>query len=218
MLDAALVDTALTAFTTFFVIIDPVGVVPLFMALTTGMDPAHRKRVAIKSVLIASGILLVFTVLGQPILKYLGISLPAFRIAGGLLLLLLAIDMVVVKHSGLRTTTTDEEEEATHRPDVTVFPLAIPLIAGPGAIASVILLQSQHTGSLAEQGVIGGVMIGVLTLVLIGFLASERIMKILGLTGINVITRVFGIILCALAVSNIVEGLRQSFPILGGAS
>jgi multiple antibiotic resistance protein len=211
-----MLDTALTAFTTFFVIIDPVGVVPLFMALTTGMDPTHRKKVAIKAVLIATGILLVFTVLGQPILKYLGISLPAFRIAGGLLLLLLAIDMVVVKHSGLRTTTTDEEEEATHRPDVTVFPLAIPLIAGPGAIASVILLQSQHSGSLAERGIIGAVMIGVLALVLIGFLASERIMKILGLTGINVITRVFGIILCALAVSNIVEGLRQSFPILGG--
>ncbi|MBL8629732.1 MAG: MarC family protein [Rhodospirillaceae bacterium] len=217
MLTTALLDTALTAFTTFFVIIDPVGVVPLFMALTTGMDPAHRKKVAIKSVLIATAILLVFTVLGQPILKYLGISLPAFRIAGGLLLLLLAIDMVVVKHSGLRTTTTDEEEEATHRPDVTVFPLAIPLIAGPGAIASVILLQSQHTGSLMAQAVIGVVMIGVLLMVMIGFLASERIMKILGLTGINVITRVFGIILCALAVSNIVEGLRQSFPVLSGS-
>ncbi len=213
-----MLDTALTAFTTFFVIIDPVGVVPLFMALTAGMDPAHRKKVAVKAVLIATCILLAFTVLGQPMLKYLGISLAAFRIAGGLLLLLLAIDMVVVKHSGLRTTTTDEEEEATHRPDVTVFPLAIPLIAGPGAIASVILMQSQHTGSLIEQGIIAGVMIGVLLMVLIGFLSSERIMKILGLTGINVITRVFGIILCALAISNIVEGLRQSFPILAGPS
>jgi multiple antibiotic resistance protein len=213
-----MLDTALTAFTTFFVIIDPVGVVPLFMALTAGMESTYRKKVAVKAVLIATGILLAFTVLGQPILKYLDISLAAFRIAGGLLLLLLAIDMVVVKHSGLRTTTDAEEEEATHRPDVTVFPLAIPLIAGPGAIASVILLQSQHTGNLIEQGIIAGVMIGVLAMVLIGFLASERIMKILGLTGINVITRVFGIILCALAVSNIVEGLRQSFPILSGTN
>lgn len=211
-----MLDIALTAFTTFFVIIDPVGVVPLFMALTTGMDPKQQRHTAIKSVLIATGILLVFTVLGQPILKYLGISLAAFRIAGGLLLLLLAVEMVVVKSSGLRSTTPSEDEEATHRPDVTVFPLAIPLIAGPGAIASVILLQSQYTGRYIEQGIIAGVMIGVLAMVLVGFLACDRIMKILGVTGINVITRVFGIILCALAVSNIIEGLRQSFPVLAG--
>lgn len=211
-----MLDIALTAFTTFFVIIDPIGVVPLFMALTTGFDPQHRKRVAIRAVLIATAILLTFTLAGQPLLKYLGISLGAFRIAGGLLLLLLAIDMVVVKHSGLRTTTTQEEEEASHRPDVTVFPLAIPLIAGPGAIASVILLQSELAGDWAARGVVAGVMVGVLLMTLAGFLASDRIMKILGVTGVNVITRVFGIILCALAVSNIVEGLRQSFPALAG--
>lgn len=211
-----MLDIALTAFTTFFVIIDPVGVVPLFMALTTGQDPAHRRRTAVRSVLIATGILLTFTLVGQPFLHYLGISLAAFRIAGGLLLLLVSIDMVVVKGSGIRTTTPKEEEEATHSADVTVFPLAIPLIAGPGAIASVILLQSEHAGNLAAQGVVAGVMIGVLAMVLVGFLASGRIMRILGVTGINVLTRVLGIVLCALAVSNIIEGLRQSFPALAG--
>jgi multiple antibiotic resistance protein len=209
-----MLDVALTAFATFFVIIDPVGVVPLFLALTPGMDPAQRRRTAIRSVLIATGILLTFTVVGQPILKYLGITLPAFRIAGGLLLLLLAIDMVVVKSSGLRTTTPKEEEEASHSADVTVFPLAIPLIAGPGAITAVILQQSEQAGNLVHQGIIAAVMIGVLGMVLAGFLASERIMKLLGVTGVNVITRVFGIVLAALAVSNMVEGLRASFPAL----
>lgn len=213
---SGMLDTALTAFTTFFVIIDPIGVVPLFMALTTGYAPDQRKRVAIRAVLIATGILLTFTLAGAPLLKYLGIPLAAFRIAGGLLLLLLAVDMVVVKHSGLRTTTDQEEEEATHRPDVTVFPLAIPLVAGPGAIASVILMQSAHAGNWMERVIVAAVMVGVLGMTLAGFLASERIMRILGVTGVNVITRVFGIILCALAVSNIVEGLRQSFPALAG--
>ena len=211
-----MLDVALTAFATFFVIIDPVGVVPLFMSLTPGMDALQRRRIAVRAVIIATCILLVFTLLGQPILKYLGISLPAFRIAGGLLLLLLAIDMVVVKSSGLRSTTPKEEEEASHSPDITVFPLAIPLIAGPGSITSVILLHSQHSGDVVSQAISAGVMIGVLIMLLFGLLASGQIMKILGVTGVNVITRVFGIILSALAVSNIVEGIRGSFPALAG--
>lgn len=210
-----MLDIVLTAFTTFFVIIDPIGVVPLFVALTPGYDPTHRRRIAIRGIAIATAILLVFTVLGEPVLKYLGVSLGAFRIAGGLLLLLLAIDMVVVKNTGLRTTTPKEEEEASHRPDVTVFPLAIPLIAGPGAITSVILLQSQHAEDIVARVAIAGVMIGVLAMTLVGFIASGPIMKALGVTGVNVITRVFGIILAAIAVSNIVEGLRASFPALG---
>jgi multiple antibiotic resistance protein len=210
-----MLDVALTAFATFFVIIDPIGVVPLFVALTPGMDAAQRRRTAVKAVIIATGILLTFTVLGQPILHYLGISLPAFRIAGGLLLLLLAVDMVVVKSSGIRTTTPKEEEEATHRPDVTVFPLAIPLIAGPGAITATILQQSQHAGHLVNQLLVAGVLIGVLAMLMVGLLSAGLIMRLLGVTGVNVITRVFGIILTAVAVSNIVEGIRASFPALG---
>ncbi len=211
-----MLDVALTAFATFFVVIDPIGVVPLFMSLTPHLDAAQRRRTAIRAVIIATLILLTFTVLGQPILKYLGISLPAFRIAGGLLLLLLAVDMVVVKSSGIRSTTPKEDEESSHRPDVTVFPLAIPLIAGPGAITAVILQQSQHAGHLMDQLVVAGVMIGVLAMLMIGLLSSGQIMKLLGVTGVNVITRVFGIILTAVAVSNIVEGIRGSFPALAG--
>ena len=210
-------DIALTAFANFFVVIDPIGVVPFFLSLTAGFDSDGRRRTALKSVCIAAIILLVFTVAGQPLLHYLGVTLGAFRIASGALLFLLAIDMVVAKEGGIRATTPKEEEEATHRrPDVAVFPLAIPLIAGPGAIASVILQQSQHSGDMLAQAVTAAVMVGVLAITGAGFLMAGPIMTLLGVTGINVLTRVLGIVLAALAVSNIVEGLRASFPALGG--
>jgi multiple antibiotic resistance protein len=209
-------DIALTAFANFIVILDPIGVVPFFITLTVGFTPAERRLTALKSVAIATVILLIFTVIGRPLLHYLGITLAAFRVAGGLLLFLLAIDMVLVKGSGIRSTTPKEDEEATHRrPDVATFPLAIPLIAGPGAIASVILLQGQRTGDPTAQIVTAGVMVGVLMLTALSFMTATRIMNVLGLTGINVMTRVLGIILAALAVNNVIEGVRASFPALG---
>lgn len=211
-----MLDLALAAFVNFIVIIDPIGVVPFFISHTAHLDPAARRATALKSVAIAAIVLLVFTIIGQPLLHYLGVSVAAFRIAGGVLLLLLAIDMVLVKESGIRATTQKEEEEAIHRPDIAVFPLAVPLIAGPGAIASVILLQSQNADSLARQAVVAGVMLVVLLLAGLSFLIASRIMKVLGVTGINVMTRVLGIILAALAVSNILEGLKATFPVLGG--
>ena len=211
-----MLDTALTAFATFFVIIDPIGTVPLFVGLTPTLNPVERRKTAIRAVGIAALILLTFTVAGRPLLHYLGVSLPAFRIAGGALLFLLAVDMVVAKASGIRSPTPKEEADAAHRADVSVFPLAIPLIAGPGAITSVILLQDSHAGHLLDQAIVAAVMIGVLTLVLSGFLSATQIMRLLGVTGVNVITRVFGIVLSAIAVNNIVEGLRASFPGLVG--
>jgi len=211
-----MLEVALTAFANFLVTIDPIGVVPFFIALTAHLGPAARRRVAIKSVVIAALILLVFTVIGQPVLHYLGVTLPAFRIAGGALLFLLAVDMVVAKEGGIRAPTPKEDEDLAHRPDVAVFPLAIPLLAGPGAIASTILLQAQHTGDFAAQLVITGVMIGVLVLSAISFFLAAPIMSLLGLTGVNVLSRVLGIILAAIAVNNIIEGLRTSFPALGG--
>lgn len=212
-----MMDLALAAFVNFIVIIDPIGVVPFFMGHTAHLDAAARRATALKSVTIAACVLLLFTVIGQPLLHYLGVSVAAFRIAGGVLLLLLAIDMVLVKESGIRATTQKEDEEANHRPDIAVFPLAVPLIAGPGAIASVILLQSQNAGSLLNQAIVAGVMLAVLLLTGLSFLVASPIMRILGVTGINVMTRVLGIILAALAVSNILEGLRASFPVLGGS-
>ena len=211
-----MIDTALTAFANFFVVIDPIGLVPFFLSLTAGMDPEERRRTAFKSVGIAMAILLVFTVVGQPLLRYLGVTLGSFRMASGALLFLLAIDMVVVKENGIRTTTAKEEEEASmRRSEVAVFPLAIPLIAGPGAIAATILLETQNTGHPVAQAATAAVMIAVLLLVGVGFLVATPIMSVLGVTGVNVLTRVLGIVLAALAVNNIVEGLRASFPILG---
>lgn len=211
-----MIDLAIAAFVKFIVIIDPVGVVPFFMSHTAHLDAAGRRATALKSITIAGIILLIFTLIGEPLLHYLGVSVAAFRIAGGVLLLLLAVDMVLVKESGIRATTQKEEEEATHRPDVAVFPLAVPLIAGPGAITSVIMQQAQNADSLVARGVVVAVMIVVLLITGLAFLLSGRIMKILGVTGINVMTRVLGIILAALAVSNILEGFRASFPALGG--
>lgn len=208
-----MVELALTAFANFFITIDPIGVVPFYVALTAGFTRAARRAVALKSVAIAAVILLIFTLIGQPLLHYLGISLPAFRVAGGALLFLLAVDMVVAKSSGIRAPTPSEEKDAANRsPDVAVFPLAIPLISGPGAIASTILLQAQSAGDPGAQALTAAVMLGVLALVAVCFFLAEPIMGVLGLTGVNVMTRVLGIVLAALAVNNIIEGLRASFP------
>lgn len=209
-------ELALAAFANFFVTIDPIGVVPFFIALTAGFSRAQRRAAALKSVMIAAAILLVFTLIGQPLLHYLGIALPAFRIAGGALLFLLAVDMVVAREGGIRAPTRKEEEDAAHRqPDVAVFPLAIPLIAGPGAIASTILLQAQSAGDPRAQILTAAIMVRVLALVAVCFFAADSIMALLGLTGVNVLSRVLGIVLAALAVNNIIEGLRVSFPSLG---
>lgn len=213
-----MLEVALAAFANFLITIDPVGVVPFFIALTAGLSPERRRAVALKSVSIAAGILLLFTLVGQPVLYYLGVTLPAFRIAGGILLMLLAIDMVVAREGGIRALTPREEKDVAHRsphPDVAVFPLAIPLIAGPGAIASTILLQSQHVGDYAAQALSAGVMLGVPLLTALAFFMCETIMRLLGLTGVAVLSRVLGIVLAALAANNIIEGLRASFPVLG---
>ena len=213
----AMDELALAAFANFFITIDPIGVVPFYVALTVGLDASARRRLALKSVSIAAIILLVFTLIGQPLLHYLGITLAAFRVAGGALLFLLAVDMVVAKESGIRAPTPREEEDAAlRRADVAVFPLAIPLIAGPGAIASTILLQAQTAGDPAAQFLAAAIMIAVLALVAGCFLLAEPIMRALGLTGVHVLSRVLGIVLAALAVNNIIEGLRASFPRLGG--
>src|ERR1700736_7040575 len=134
---------AATVFITFLVIIDPVGTVPLFAALTQRQSKELRRRTATRSISVAAITLLVIALVGQIVLGFLGIGLPAFRIAGGLLLLLLSIDMVFARQSGIRSTTAAETEEAEDSTDVAVFPLAVPLIAGPGAMTSIILLMGQ---------------------------------------------------------------------------
>ncbi len=146
-------ETLIAAFVTFFVVVDPVGVAPMFAALTPDNTAEERRLIALKGTAIGGGVLLFFALVGEPFLGALGIGLPAFRIAGGILLLLLAIDMVMARSSGLRATTPGEGDESGRRTDVSVFPLATPLIAGPGALTSVVLLMG---AALAVQFMIDG--------------------------------------------------------------
>ena len=207
---------AATVFITFLVIIDPVGTVPLFAALTQRQSKELRRRTATRSISVAAITLLVIALVGQIVLRFLGIGLPAFRIAGGLLLLLLSIDMVFARQSGIRSTTAAETEEAEDSTDVAVFPLAVPLIAGPGAMTSIILLMGQTRGDFILQAIVVALMLSVLGLCLVAFLFAVRVIERLGVTGINVVGRVFGVVLAALAVQYIIDGVADFLANLPG--
>ena len=201
---------AAVAFATFFATIGPVDVAVMFAALTSKATPEHRLNMAIKGSVIAAGILLVFALFGEWLLASLGISLAALRAAGGILLLLIGIDMVFARSSGLVSTTDDESAEALLKSDISVFPLATPLIAGPGAMGAAILLVADVEGDIALQAVVIGTMLGVVLLTFILILAATQVQKLLGVTGLHVITRVFGVLLCALAVQFIFDGVANS--------
>lgn len=205
-------ETLIQAFVALFVTLDPIGQVPIFGALTHGDSRRAQRRTAARGVALAALVLYAFAFGGTAILDWLGVGLPAFRIAGGILLLLLAVDMLFARHSGLRATTASEEQEAEERPDISVFPLAIPLIAGPGAMTTVVLMMGRSSG---DPWAIAGVLavLGlVLGLVLLALLLAGPINALLGITGANVITRVLGIVLAALAVQFVLDGLRTAFP------
>lgn len=206
-----MLELATTAFVTLFVIFDPPGNVPVFLSITPHAKPDERRRIALRATLIAAVVLTVFGIAGEQFMKALGISLPAFRIAGGILLLLLSIEMVFARHSGLRTTTAGEEEEATHRPDVAVFPLAVPLIAGPGALASMLLLMAQAGGTAWGRIAVVAAMLAALGFAFALLVVGARVLERVGVTGINVLTRIFGVVLSALAVQFIIDGAREAF-------
>jgi len=198
------------AFVVFFVVLDPLGMVPIFWALTHRGTPAYRRRMAVWGVGLAAGILLLFAFGGHAFLGFMGIGVPAFRIAGGILLFLLSIDMIFARQSGLRSTTDREQAEAEHRADISVFPLAFPLIAGPGAMTTVLLFAGQP-GEWAFLFTMG-VMVVVLGLLLLALLASGYLMGVFGETGANVFSRILGLVLAALSVQYVVDGIRASFP------
>lgn len=198
------------AFLTLVVVVDPVGVAALFAALTFADSDAQRRRTALKGTALASAILVLFTLAGGPLLHALGISVPAFRIAGGVLLLLLSIDMVLARDSGLRSTTLRENEEAATRQDISVFPIAIPLIAGPGALASMLLLSGQGPGGATSVAAVLAVLLVVMALTLVALLTASRLMRVIGVTGAGVISRVLGILLAALAVQFVLDGVRAA--------
>ena len=198
------------AFLTLFVVIDPIAVAPLFMALTTGMDPARRRSAAIRAILVATAVLTVFGLFGEALLTYAGISLDAFRISGGMLLFLIAVEMLFEKRTPRRRNQVQaaQEDHPSDHPedDPAVFPIAVPLVAGPGAMATMVLLASQQGGWgwLLE---IHLVLLAVLAITLAFFLAAPVVDRAIGKSGINVLTRLFGILLAALAVQIVLDGL-----------
>lgn len=202
-------DHLFNTFVVLFIVIDPIGIAAVFMVLLRGADRAYQRSTAIKSTALATAILLVFFFIGDELLRVLGIDIAAFRIAGGILLFLLSIDMVFARQSGLRSTTAREQEEAQQRQDVSVFPLAFPLISGPGAMTTVLLMASASaTQPIATFVGTLLVLLLVLAMTLVSLLLAPSIMYRLGETGANVISRLFGLILAALAVQYIVDGVK----------
>ena len=193
-----------TASATLFVVIDPIGLAPVFVALTQGMAPKKRKAIALRACVIAFVILSLFGLMGESVLSFAGISMPAFQIAGGILLFITAFEMLF-ELRGKRRSDKGEESEEDDR-DPSVFPLSIPLIAGPGAITSMILLTNEVQNNIWQlTGVFCAMFIVVFT-VMVLFMMAALIEKILGKTGILVVSRVLGMLLAALAVQFILNG------------
>ena len=199
----------LTAFAVLFVMIDPIGLTPLFAALTVGVDQKRRIGIALRAILVAAVILMLFGLAGDALLKSVGISLPAFRISGGIMLFLLAVDMLFEKRTERREKSAEEEFHT----DPSVFPLATPLIAGPGAMATMILLISEHPGDTSAQVMVYLGMATVLAICLVAFMATGLIERAIGPTGIKVLTRLFGTLLGALAVQFVLDGIGEFWNI-----
>jgi multiple antibiotic resistance protein len=200
-----------SALVTFLVIIDPPGCAPIFASLTRGTPPAHRRAMAIRSSLIAWAILMFFALLGRPLLGWLGISLASFRIAGGIMLFFIALDMVFERRTQRRESRAHSIEGTPEAEDISVFPMAIPMIAGPGSIASAMLWVSRAEDPVHVAVVLAAITV-VMMLTLLTLLASEPLMRLMGEKVEAMITRILGVILAALAAQFVIDGLKQSFP------
>ena len=205
---------ALQTFLTMLVVMDPIGLAPIFIGLAGNRPTFERRAMALKASLVAGVIILAFGLFGRALLTRLGISLDSFRVAGGILLFLIALDMVFARTSGSRETP-DEEKDAQAREDISVFPLAIPLIAGPGTLARIVILASDAHGSAVLLTAVFLVTAGVLLLCYLALRLSGQIARLIGLTGVHVVTRVLGVLLGALAVQYVADGVR-GFLIQGG--
>lgn len=205
---AAMTEYIFNSLITLLVVVDPPGLAPIFAALTKGYSGKRKRETAIKGVLVGTVILLIFALIGDVLLGALGISLNAFRIAGGILLFILALDMVFASPRGVRSRSVQEQEEEQYSQDITVFPLAIPLLAGPGAIATVLLFTGGS--GPAELALFVAVLLFVLSLTLASLLLAPRIMNLMGETGSNVLSRVLGVVIAALAVQFVLDGVSAS--------
>ena len=207
-----MIELFVSAFVTLFVIIDPPGCAPIFASLTNGASKADRRAMAVRSAMIAAAILLFFAVLGEDLLDALGISLAAFRIAGGIMLFLIALEMVFEKRTQRREQRASEINATPEQEDISVFPMAIPMIAGPGSIASIMLLMARSEGIQGSLVVLGA-MFAVLLLTLLALLAAGPIMRFLGNKVEAMITRILGVILAALAAQFVIDGISISFSV-----
>jgi multiple antibiotic resistance protein len=203
-----MIELFVSSFITFFVVIDPPGCAPIFAGLTAGAGAAHRRAMAVRAVLVAAAILLGFALFGEALLRALGISLNAFRIAGGIMLFLIALEMVFEKRTERREDRAEKmrPDELT---DISVFPMAMPMIAGPGSIASVMLLMSQNNG-LQRSAVVLAAMFAILGIMLLSLLAAGPLMRLVGAKIEAVISRLLGVLLAALAAQFVIDGIRAS--------
>lgn len=204
-----LTDTAISALVMLFVTVAPFEVASMFFVLAVNASPEQRRQLALRACVIGFLVLLAFALGGNRLLGALQIGLPAFRAAGGILLLGLARDLLFAKPSGLSSITPGEEEEAAGQPDIAVFPLAIPLIAGPGSMTAIVLLTGQADNA-GQMVVVLLALLAIMALTCGAMLAAERLFRLMGRTGVNVIARVSGILLAALAMQFLFDGLRQS--------
>ncbi len=212
-----MLEEPLKFFVVFFAVVEPVSLLPIFSGLTQGASREYRHRMAVKATLVAALILAFFALVGAPFLALMGISLGAFRIFGGVLLFLLALEMVFARESGSRTTS-DEQAESQRRADISVVPLAFPFISGPGALATVLLWFGPvhlFRHPLLFFSLFAAVVL-VLAISLVIMWLAEPLMGIIGVTGVNVSCRLFGVVLGALAVQFVVDGLRAVFLLGGG--
>ncbi|MCC2601512.1 MarC family protein [Sphingopyxis yananensis] len=209
-----MIDLFISAFVTLFVVIDPPGCAPIYASLTSQASTDQRRSMAYRAILIAGAILVFFAMFGEALLSFLHIDLDSFRIAGGIMLFIIAIDMVFEKRTERREQRAEKILEAEEVDDVSVFPMAMPMLAGPGSIASVMLLVSQNNG-MDRALVIFGALLLVLLLTLGALLAAGPIMRLIGHKGEAIITRLLGVLLAALAAQFVIDGLKASFPVMG---
>jgi multiple antibiotic resistance protein len=211
MVSGPALETFLVALVALLVIIDPVGTAAVFVGITPRDSEARRRAMAIRASIISVIVLAGFAVVGEFLLRAMGIGLPAFQIAGGLLLFVLAFDMVMQRPSGLRATESERSEAEASDDDVSVFPLAIPLIAGPGAMTSVVLLRGRAGSDYAELAAVMVALLVALGITLAALLAAGTMTRVIGKTGTHVIGRVLGVVLAALSAQLVIDGIRESF-------
>jgi multiple antibiotic resistance protein len=212
-----MVDTAalINAFTTLLVTTDPPGLAPIFLAVTTGMTAADRRQTALRGTLIAFGILAFFAITGAGVLSVLGISLPAFRIAGGFLLFYIAFEMIFEKRQERKEKSTEIAITRDHIQNISVFPLAIPLISGPGSISATILLAGNFQSPFHRAELLV-VIAGVFVIIYAALLVADQIDRVLGQTGRAILTRLLGVLLSALAVQFVIDGYRAMVSVYTG--